>query len=136
MAGLPFDEQPLSGEDALVLIASQNDRAYIRHREHASYRIHDSEILLHETGYSDHVGVPEYLLPEMDNDSRFGGLVVSDEAFAAITNPVRLERYTGFYVDDFTKTEGIVLIWPRGAVRYEMDRTFALAVSGTLLPSG
>ena len=51
---------------------------------------------------------------EMDNDSRFGGLVVSDEAFAAITNPVRLERYTGFYVDDFTKTEGIVLIWHAG----------------------
>ncbi|MCT1402208.1 ABC transporter permease [Paenibacillus sp. p3-SID867] len=133
MAGLPFDEQPLSGEDALVLIASQNDRAYIRHREHASYRIHDSEILLHETGYSDHVGVPEYLLPEMDNDSRFGGLVVSDETFAAITNPVRLERYTGFYVDDFTKTEGIVPhLAPRGAVRYEMGQPYALAVSGTL----
>lgn len=133
MAGLPFNEQPLSGEDALVLIASQNDRAYIRHREHASYRIHDSEILLHEIGYSDHVGVPEYLLPEMDNDSRFGGLVVSDEAFAAITNPVRLERYTGFYVDDFTKTEGIVPhLAPRGAVRYEMDQPYALAVSGTL----
>lgn len=133
MAGLPFDEQPLSGEDALVLIASQNDRAYIRDREHASYRIHDSEILLHEIGYSDHVGVPEYLLPEMDDDSRFGGLVVSDEAFAAITNPVRLERYTGFYVDDFTETEGIVPhLAPRGAVRYEMGQPYALAVSGTL----
>ncbi|MGG4104026.1 ABC transporter permease [Paenibacillus lautus] len=133
MAGLPFDEQPLSGEDALVLIASQNDRAYIRDREHASYRIHDSELLLHEIGYSDHVGVPEYLLPEMDDDSRFGGLVVSDEAFAAITNPVRLERYTGFYVDDFTETEGIVPhLAPRGAVRYEMGQPYALAVSGTL----
>lgn len=132
-AGLPFDEQPLSDKDALVLIASQNDRAYIRDREHASYRIHDSEILLHEIGYSDHVGVPEYLLPEMDDDSRFGGLVVSDEAFASITNPVRLERYTGFYVDDFTKTEGIVPhLAPRGAVRYEMGQPYALAVSGTL----
>lgn len=132
-AGLPFDEQSLSGEDALVLIASQNDRAYIRDREHASYQIHDSELLLHEIGYSDHVGVPEYLLPEMDDDSRFGGLVVSDETFAAITNPVRLERYTGFYVDDFTETEGIVPhLAPRGAVRYEMGLPYALAVSGTL----
>lgn len=36
-------------------------------------------------------------------------------------------------MDDFTKTEGIVPhLAPGGAVRYEMDRTFALAVSGTL----
>jgi putative ABC transport system permease protein len=133
MAGLPFDEQPLRGEDALVLIASQNDRAYTRNREHASYQLQDSGIRVHEIGYSDHVGVPEYLLPEMDDDSRFGGLVVRDATFAAITDPVRQERYTGFYVDDFTKTEGIVPhLAPRGAVRYEMGQPYALAVSGTL----
>ncbi|SEM31012.1 putative ABC transport system permease protein [Paenibacillus sp. cl141a] len=133
MAGLPFDEQPPSGEEALVLIASQNDRAYTRNRDYASYRLRDSGIRLREIGYSDHVGVPEYLLPEMDDDSRFGGLVVSDDIFAAVTVPVRQERYTGFYVDDFTETEGIVPhLAPGGAVRYEMDRSFALAVSGTL----
>ncbi|EHB54300.1 MULTISPECIES: ABC transporter permease [Paenibacillus] len=132
MAGLPFNEPPLEADAALVLVASQNDRAYIRTRHHVSYQIPDTDIRLREVGYSEHAGVPEYLLPKLDGDDRFGGLVISDDMFERIP-PSRTERYTGFYIEDFRQTEGVASqLAPRGAVRYEMNRPYALTVSGTL----
>lgn len=133
MAGFPFDEQPLTGNDALVLVNSQNNRTHIRERAQASYTLRGSEAEVTEIGYTRHVAVPEYLLPELYEVSLLGGLVVSDSRFAQISSPARTDRYTGFYVQDFLQTEGIAShLTNKGVVRYEMDETYALTVSGTM----
>lgn len=133
MAGFPFDEQPLTGNDALVLVNSQNNRTHIRERAQATYTLHDSEDEVTEIGYTRYVAIPEYLLPELDEDSLFGGLVVSDSRFKQISAPLRTDHYTGFYVEDFRQTEEIAShITTRGVVRYDMDEPYALTVSGTL----
>ena len=133
MAGFPFDEEPLTGNDALVLVNSQNNRTHIRERALGSYTLRDSGAEVTETGYTRYVAVPEYLLPELDDDSLFGGLVVSDSRFGHISSPSRTEHYTGFYVEDFRETEGIAShLTVRGAIRYEMNEPYALTVSGTL----
>lgn len=133
MAGFPFDEEPLNGNNALVLVNSQNNRTHIRERAQATYMLHDSEAEITEIGYTRYVAIPEYLLPELDEDSLFGGLVVSDLRFSQISSPLRTDHYTGFYVEDFRETEGIAShISTRGAIRYEMDKPYAITVSGTL----
>ncbi|GAB6928680.1 ABC transporter permease [Paenibacillus sp. JCM 10914] len=132
-AGLPFEEQPLVGEQALVMIASQNDRTYIGQRSAVHYQLQSPPAALHEIGYSLHAGVPEYLLPEVNDHIRFGRMIVSDEMFNSITDPLRQERYTGFYVDDFTTTEGIAShLTTNGTIRYDIDRSYALTVSGSI----
>lgn len=133
MAGFPFEEEPLTGNDALVLVNSQNNRTHIRERTQATYTLDGSKDEITEIGYTRYVAIPKYLLPELDEDSLFGGLVVSDSRFSQISSPLSTDHYTGFYVEDFQKTEGIASqITNRGAVRYEMDKSYALTVSGTL----
>ena len=133
MAGFEVTEEPLAGDEALVLMSSQNNRTHIRERGLKEHRINGLTEPLTEIGYTDHVVIPEYLLPELDEHALFGGLVISDERFAEISRPVRVERYTGFYVEDFQQTEGIASgLAPNGFVRYEADEPYAAAVSGTL----
>ncbi|WP_054958646.1 FtsX-like permease family protein [Paenibacillus dakarensis] len=133
MAGFPFEEEPITGNHALVLVNSQNNRTHIRERAQAAYTLQGLEAEISEIGYTRYVAIPEYLLPELDEDSLFGGLVVSDARFNQIASPERTDHYTGFYVEDFQETEGIAShISTRGAVRYEMDKPYALTVSGTL----
>ncbi|UNK19193.1 ABC transporter permease [Paenibacillus sp. N3/727] len=133
IAGFPFDEEPLTGNDALVLVNSQNNRTHIRERAQASYTLRGSKAEVTEIGYTRHVAVPEYLLPELYEDSLLGGLVVSDSRFEQISSPERMDRYTGFYVQDFRQTEGIAShLTTRGDVRYEMNESYALTISGTL----
>ena len=133
MAGFAVTEKPVTGSDALVLVNSQNNRIHIRERGLASYRLHRFKEPVKEIGYTDHVAIPEFLLPELDDQSLFGGLVLSDTLFGQIETPLKTERYTGLYVEDFRKTEGIASnLAERGAVRYEMNEPYAIMISGTL----
>ncbi|WP_106768996.1 FtsX-like permease family protein [Paenibacillus faecalis] len=133
MAGFSFDEEPLSENEALVLVSSQNNRTHIKERAQASYTLRGVEDTFTEIGYTRHVAIPEYLLPELDENSLLGGLVISDSQFQQFTSPEKTDRYTGFYVEDFRQTEDIAShMTNNGAVRYEMDKSYALTVSGTL----
>lgn len=135
MAGIPFREQPLTGHDALSMIGSERDRAYISARPPAAYNVMDGRLLIKEVGYTGHVAVPEHLLRtelrEMDGYS--SGIVVSDALFARLQSREGTDRYTAFYVDEFRKTFGVASdLAASGEVKFSEGRTFSIAVSGTL----
>jgi putative ABC transport system permease protein len=144
MAGFTFREQPLTGSQALVMLASQRDKAYITEHEKAVYTLKENNLVIREKGYTEHVAVPDYLLADLDEDidltdfdedidGNFSGLVISDQLFAQIQAPAKLDRYTGFYVHDFEQTMGIAgHLAKDGAVRYDMGKPYAITVSGTL----
>lgn len=132
-AGFVSGEQPLQGSEGLVMIGSQRDRSLTSSRVKAVYTLEQGMEIV-EAGYTGHVPIAEYLLPELDgrDGGDFSGIVISDSLFQAIT-PVHTDRYTGFYVDDFPQTSGIARsLSDKGKVAYESDAPYAVVVSGTL----
>jgi putative ABC transport system permease protein len=132
-AGFASREQPLQGNEGLVMIGSQRDRSLTSERVHARYKLKQG-VDIQEIGYTEHVPVAEYLLPELDgrDGGDFSGVVVSDSLFAAI-DPVQSDLYTGFYVDEFQQTVGIASgLADKGKVSYESKSPYAVVVSGTL----
>lgn len=132
-AGFTTREQPLQGNEALVMIGSQRDRSLTPERVHAIYKLKQG-LDIRETGYTEQVPIAEYLLPELDgrDGGDFSGVVVSDSLFAII-DPVQSDLYTGFYVEDFTRTVGIASgLADQGKVSYERESPYAVVVSGTL----
>ncbi|MBW7454295.1 ABC transporter permease [Paenibacillus sepulcri] len=144
LAGVPTTEQALSGDEALVLMSSLRDKAYIQIRELLTYTLQDSGIGLRETGYTKRVAIPDYLMTDLDDDrdlaeleedidTEFSGMVVSDELFNQITAPVQTDYYTGFYVKDIEQTIGMLEeLADFGVMRYDMGQPYAITVSGTL----
>ncbi|QYR19531.1 ABC transporter permease [Paenibacillus sp. sptzw28] len=144
MAGFTFREQTLTGSQALVMIASQRDKAYLTERGMTEYTLKENNLVIREKGYTEHVAVPDYLLADLDEDlnitdfdedidGTFSGLVVSDQLFDLIAAPAKIDRYTGFYVHDFEQTMGIAgHLAKDGAVRYDMSKPYAITISGTL----
>ncbi|MGG1878438.1 ABC transporter permease [Paenibacillus campinasensis] len=131
MSGQPLIDEPPAREEALVLVASQNDRTYLRGRKLTSHVL-TSGLTLQETRYTKHVAVPEYLLPDLE-DEHISGLVVHDEVFAELSHTLQTDLYTGFYVEDYRQTEALVPeLAPGGSVRYTEGLPYALTVSGTL----
>lgn len=132
-AGFTSREQPLRGNEGLVMIGSQRDRSLTSERVHALYKLKQG-VDIQEIGYTEHVPIAEYLLPELDgrDGGDFSGVVVSDSLFATI-NPVQRDLYTGFYVDPFQQTVGIASgLADKGKVSYESKSPYAVVVSGTL----
>ncbi|CAH1194835.1 ABC transporter permease protein YxdM [Paenibacillus auburnensis] len=132
-AGFISHEQPLQGNEGLVMIGSQRDRSLTWGRIKAVYTLEQGTEIA-ETGYTEHVPIAEYLLPELDgrDGGDFSGVVVSDSLFHSII-PAQIDYYTGFYVDDFPQTSGIAgTLADKGKVAYERDSPYAVVVSGTL----
>lgn len=132
-AGFTSGEQPLQGNEGLVMIGSQRDRSLTSSRTKTVYTLEQGTEIV-ELGYTEHVPIAEYLLPELDgrDGGDFSGVVVSDSLFRSIV-PVQIDRYTGFYVDDFPLTTGIAkALADKGKVAYERDSPYAVVVSGTL----
>ncbi|OZB92958.1 ABC transporter permease [Paenibacillus sp. XY044] len=134
-AGESDQEKPLEGIDALVMISSERDRTYTRIREREVYTLAEEGLQIREIGYTSQVPVPEHVLREMKwkREGDFSGLVVSDLLFDRLTVPVSVDRYTGFYVEDFERTLGLgEQLAARGEVRYDAGQPYAMTVSGTL----
>ncbi|WP_199624691.1 FtsX-like permease family protein [Paenibacillus alkalitolerans] len=133
-AGLPFHERPLPDNEALVMIGSQRDKSYTDERGLVTYTLQENSVAIRETGYTEHVLIPDYLATDFDgNYGDFGGVVVSDLMFDRIAAPAKTDRYTGFYVGDAARTFGMAEHLARnGVTRYESDEPYAIAVSGTL----
>lgn len=132
-AGFTSEERPLSGIEGLVMIGSQRDRSLTAGRMKTVYTLKQG-ITIREKGYTQHVPIAEYLLPELDgrDGGDFSGVVISDELYTAI-DPMQTDLYTGFYVNDFPKTVGIAAdIAHKGKRSYESDSPYAIVVSGTL----
>ncbi|WP_150275813.1 ABC transporter permease [Paenibacillus tepidiphilus] len=132
-AGFTPQEPPLEEGEGLVMIGSQRDRSLTADRVRAVYTLTQG-IVIEETGYTGHVPIAEYLLPELDgrDGGDFSGIVVSDSLFAAVT-PVQSDWYTGFYMENFERTVGIASeLTEKGKVAYEKDSPYAVVVSGTL----
>ncbi|WP_019909587.1 ABC transporter permease [Paenibacillus sp. HW567] len=132
-AGFISNEPPLRGNEGLVMIGSQRDRSLISERVKATYKLKQA-IYIQEIGYTGHVPIAEYLLPELDGTlgGDFSGLVISDSLYSRIV-PVQQDRYTGFYVEDFIRTAEVAsALAPKGKVAYEADASYAVVVSGTL----
>lgn len=135
MAGLSYGEQPLTGSDALALVSSERDRAFMNARPLAVHAVTGGRLHLKEIGYTRHVAVPEHLLRTdlRQMDGYTSGLVVSDELFGRLESRAGTDRYTAFYVDDFRKTLGVAsTLADSGEVRFSENRGFTIAVSGTL----
>ncbi len=132
MAGFPFHEQPLTGSEALIMLAQLRDINLVSARELASYTLQENGLQVEEIGMTEHVAMPDYLIAEFDGI--FGGLVVSDSVFNQVSTPARTDRYTGFYVENFEDTSGIAEpLIKDGVSRYEKEgSSYAMAVSGTL----
>ncbi|MBD2846718.1 ABC transporter permease [Paenibacillus sp. IB182496] len=131
--------EPGEGE-AWVMLGSQRDQALIGVRSLRSHPLGAAAAAvgtdaLRERGYTDHVALPDYLaanIEQRDNQGEFTGLVVRNEVYDALP-AAETERYTGFYVEDFRQTAGLAkTLAPDGVVRYELDRPYAMTVSGTL----
>ncbi|WP_342421787.1 ABC transporter permease [Paenibacillus sp. FSL E2-0178] len=132
-AGFDSSEPPLEGHDGLVMIGSQRDRSLISERVKATYTLEQGTDI-REIGYTQHVPVAEYLLPELDGrgGGDFSGLVVSDSLYNSIA-PVQQDIYYGFYMEDFPRTVGIASrLADGGKVAYEHKANYAVVVSGTL----
>ncbi|MEK3698552.1 MULTISPECIES: FtsX-like permease family protein [unclassified Paenibacillus] len=132
-AGFDSSEPPLEGHDGLVMIGSQRDRSLISERVKATYTLEQGTDI-REVGYTQHVPVAEYLLPELDGrgGGDFSGLVVSDSLYNTIV-PVQQDMYYGFYMEDFPRTVGIASsLADGGKVAYEQKANYAVVVSGTL----
>ncbi|GGG71058.1 FtsX-like permease family protein [Paenibacillus radicis (ex Gao et al. 2016)] len=135
LAGHAFDEKQLQGGEGLVILTTQRERSYISARKMDSYLLMDQpDITIHETGYTTHVPIPNYLSAKLDIEleAEFGGIVVSDDLFERIV-PDSVDRYTGFYVPDYKETAGIgAQLAKDGLVRYQSGAPYAITVSGTL----
>ncbi|MBD0382413.1 FtsX-like permease family protein [Paenibacillus sedimenti] len=130
MAGFKFEERPLSGNEALVLLGSLRDKSAMGAREKATYTLKENGLVIQEIGFTQHVGMPDYLLADMDGS--FGGFVVSDQVFNQVA-AARTDHFTGFYVENFGLTEGMASRLTRdGVTRYDTDQPYAITVSGTL----
>ena len=132
-AGFQSAEPPLAGNDGLVMIGSQRDRSLISGRVKAAYKLEQGTDI-RETGYTQHVPVAEYLLPELDGrgGGDFSGLVISDSLYNSIV-PDQQDIYYGFYMEDFPQTVGIASeLTDNGKVAYEQKASYAVVVSGTL----
>ncbi|MGN7761545.1 ABC transporter permease [Paenibacillus sp. 22594] len=132
-AGFSSNEAPLEGNEGLVMIGSQRDRSLTAERFKATYTLKQG-IQIEETGYTQHVPVAEYLLPELDGrgGGDFSGLVISDSLYSRVI-PVQQDWYTGFYVDDFARTVGVASeLAAKGKVPYEEKSAYAVVISGTL----
>ncbi|MBW4081875.1 FtsX-like permease family protein [Paenibacillus sp. S150] len=132
-AGFSSDEPPLAGNEGLVMIGSQRDRSLTAERVKAAYTL-EQGVQIREIGYTQHVPVAEYLLPELDGrgGGDFSGLVVSDSLYSGIV-PVQQDWYTGFYVEDFARTVGVASeLAAKGKVPYEEKAAYAVVISGTL----
>lgn len=135
MAGLPYREQPLTGYDALAMINSERDKAYMKARPLAVHIAQGGRLRIEEIGYTRHVAVPEHMLRTelRQMDGYTSGIVVSDELFGRLESRAGTDRYTAFYVDDFRKTLGAAgELAASGEVKYGEGRGYAIAVSGTL----
>lgn len=134
----PDPARPQDGE-ALVMIGSQRDRSLTADRAKVTYRLADGSSIA-ETGYTAHVPVAEYLLPELDGESGgdFSGVVVSDGLYASL-RAEGSDGYTGYYTapgSDFLQTVGIAAeLAETGKRSYEQPGSYALVVSGTLFES-
>ncbi|WP_340004299.1 FtsX-like permease family protein [Paenibacillus sp. FSL K6-0276] len=132
-AGFTTDERPLTGDEGLVMIGSQRDRSLTAGRVKPIYTLKQG-LSIREIGYTQHVPIAEYLLPELDgrDGGDFSGVVISDELYKAI-DPVQTDLYTGFYMDDFPQTVGIAAdLAHKGKRSYESNSPYAIVVSGTL----
>lgn len=132
-AGFTSYEVPLNGNEGLVMIGSQRDRSLTTGRIKAIYTLKQG-LTIREIGYTQHVPIAEYLLPELDgrDGGDFSGVVISDELYHTI-DPVQTDMYTGFYVEDFPQTVGIAAdLAHKGKRAYESNSPYAIVVSGTL----
>jgi putative ABC transport system permease protein len=135
-AGGAFDEQPLSGNSALVLLSSERDRIEIAGREYAVYTLRDEGLMLWEIGYTRHVALQDDLLNDFDRNFDFDALVVSDEVFDQVLSPARTDTYTGFYTapGDFGRTAGLAsALAENGRTAYDAGKPYSLVVGGTVV---
>ncbi|MEK5165055.1 ABC transporter permease [Paenibacillus sp. FSL R5-0527] len=141
-AGIAFDEKEPADGEALVLLGSERELRLLEQRKPASYVFTGGAAgtRVRESGLTRHVAIPESLIERAGNDleGSFSGLVVSDGLLkrleaASKDGERRVDRFTGFYVDKVESTLGVAAeLTDHGRMRYDMDKPYALTVSGTL----
>lgn len=139
-AGIAFDEKEPADGEALVLLGSEREFRLLEQRKPAGYVFGgEARIEVRERGLTRHVAIPKSLIKREGKDlmGSFSGLVVSDKLLerlkAAKDAPLRVDHFTGFYVDKMESTLGVAAeLTDHGKMRYDTDRPYALTISGTL----
>ncbi|AZK47222.1 FtsX-like permease family protein [Paenibacillus lentus] len=134
-AGIPVEDEPLAGRNALIMLGSQRERPLLKERQLVSYTIPGTDLNLVETGITSHIPIPEYLTLELGGrmEGKFSGLVVSDEWMRQLPAVTEEDWYFGFYLDALEESEGIgSALTQNGKVIYEANEPYAMTVSGTL----
>ncbi|WP_224752497.1 FtsX-like permease family protein [Metabacillus arenae] len=134
MAEFPVSDQPLKENQALVVLTSKQELKSSKEMEDISVTFTSNKMNFETLGYSKHVAIPDYLLIDVEDNYNSGGLIISDRQFKQINTPVKVDHYTGFYMDDFERTSGIAeQISDNGKILYSSNKPYAIAVSGTLI---
>jgi putative ABC transport system permease protein len=123
LAGYDFSERSITGQQALGM----RTHRFENDAHHVTYTLQQENMKLQRIDLTKNVVIPTELV---END----GLVVSDETFEKLKANKKIEIYSGFFIDEFEKTnqmfEGLV---NEGKLMHDEDKPYAMAVSGTLL---
>lgn len=142
-AGIAVSEAPPEDGEALLLLGSEREQPLLAQRKPVTYTFKGApEMPVREIGVTQHVAIPENLTLTAgdDREGSFSGLVVSDALLERLKTAavkegggIRTDRFTGFYVEDPKLTRGLAAdLTDNGRMSYEMDRPYAMTVSGTL----
>ena len=72
------------------MIGSHRDKSFIGERDPVTYTLNENSVVIRETGYTEHVLIPDYLTADIESRSgEFGGVVVSDLLFQRIARCIR-----------------------------------------------
>lgn len=93
-ADLHFTEESLTGTNTLGLLTSQ-----LEYLEEETFKLKQDNIELIRKNSTEHVVLPYRLIMNE-------GFVVSDELFKKLV-PVKTEKFTGFFINEFEKTTGM-----------------------------
>lgn len=122
-AGIEFNEKPPSKTEAMGMTTHrfENDNNQV------TYILGENKLKLNGTDYTNHVVIPRELV---ENE----GLVVNDELFGLLTEKAKKESFTGFFIEDYKKTNNMYQnLVVEGMESYENSHSYAMSVSGTLL---
>ncbi|MCM3651422.1 FtsX-like permease family protein [Metabacillus litoralis] len=124
LAGFDFSEKPPKDDEAIGMTTHrfENDHNLV------NYTLGQNRMEVQSNGYyTKHVTIPRELVEE-------DGLVVNDDFFAKLIDHEKKEMFTGFFIEDYKKTNDMLEnLVNEGRVKYSDNNSYAMAVSGTLL---
>ena len=123
LAGFDFNEKPPTDREAIGMTTHrfENDDNLV------NYTLGQNRIEVQRNDYTNHVAIPRELVEEE-------GLVINDDLFEKLIDHEKKEIFTGFFMEDYQKTNGMFEnLVTEGRIKHSDNNSYAMTVSGTLL---